>query len=29
LKNAVDVQIGDMLVTELAENLIESKVTKK
>ena len=29
LKNAAEVQIGDTLVTELAENLIESKVTKK
>ncbi len=29
LKNAAQVQIGDTLVTELAENLIESKVTKK
>jgi exonuclease VII large subunit len=29
LKNATNVQIGDTLVTELAENLIESKVTKK
>jgi exodeoxyribonuclease VII large subunit len=29
LKNASEVQMGDMLVTELAENLIESKVTKK
>ncbi len=29
LKNTTQVQIGDTLVTELAENLIESKVTKK
>ena len=29
LKNAAQVQIGDTLVTELAENLIESKVIKK
>jgi exodeoxyribonuclease VII large subunit len=29
LKNASQVQIGDTLVTELAENLIESKVIKK
>jgi exodeoxyribonuclease VII large subunit len=29
LKNAADVQIGDTLVTELAENLIESNVIKK
>jgi exodeoxyribonuclease VII large subunit len=29
LKNASEVQMGDTLVTELAENLIESKVTKK
>ncbi|MGA2071190.1 MAG: exodeoxyribonuclease VII large subunit [Sedimentisphaerales bacterium] len=29
LKNASQVQMGDTLVTELAENLIESKVTKK
>ncbi|MGA2323311.1 MAG: exodeoxyribonuclease VII large subunit [Sedimentisphaerales bacterium] len=29
LKNASGAQIGDTLVTELAENLIESKVTKK
>jgi exodeoxyribonuclease VII large subunit len=29
LKNASDVQMGDTLVTELAENLIESKVIKK
>jgi exodeoxyribonuclease VII large subunit len=29
LKNASEAQIGDTLVTELAENLIESKVTKK
>jgi exodeoxyribonuclease VII large subunit len=29
LKNAAQAQIGDTLVTELAENLIESKVTKK
>ncbi len=29
LKNAAQTQIGDTLVTELAENLIESKVTKK
>jgi hypothetical protein len=29
LKNVADVQIGDLLTTELAgENLIESKVTK-
>ena len=29
LKNAAQVQIGDTLVTELAENLIESKVINK
>ena len=29
LKNTSEVQMGDTLVTELAENLIESKVTKK
>jgi exodeoxyribonuclease VII large subunit len=29
LKNTTQVQIGDTLVTELAENLIESKVIKK
>ena len=30
VKTAADVQIGDLMVTELAgENLIESKVTKK
>ncbi len=29
LKNAGQVQMGDTIVTELAENLIESKVTKK
>jgi exodeoxyribonuclease VII large subunit len=29
LKNASEVQMGDTLVTELAENLIESKVIKK
>jgi exodeoxyribonuclease VII large subunit len=29
LKNAAQVQIGDTLVTELAENLIESRVVKK
>lgn len=29
LKNASQVQVGDTLVTELAENLIESKVIKK
>jgi exodeoxyribonuclease VII large subunit len=29
LKNASGVQIGDTLVTELAENLIESKVIRK
>jgi len=29
LKTAADVQIGDTLVTELAENLVESEVTKK
>ena len=29
LKNAAQAQIGDTLVTELAENLIESRITKK
>jgi exodeoxyribonuclease VII large subunit len=29
LKNASEVQMGDTLVTELAENLVESKVIKK
>jgi exonuclease VII large subunit len=29
LKNTSEVQMGDTLVTELAENLIESKVIKK
>jgi ribosomal 50S subunit-recycling heat shock protein len=29
LKTAAEVQIGDTLVTELAENLIESRVIKK